>query len=278
MSRKQRLQPGRLGRRQGAAREADQRHAGRQHEALLRAGHGHVYLPLVHAEINAGDGADAVDHQQRRVLGPVHGAAQACDVAGDAGRGFVVAGQYRLDLMFLVAPQDLLELLDRHAFAPGRLHQFHVHAHALGQVRPQMGELPETGGQDAVARRQGVGQRHFPAGRAGGGEGEARAGAGLEDLVEVAQQGFDQLGEVRRPMVLHRDGHGVLDGDRNVRGSWCVEVVAAREDKFFGGHRKILFVDKTDARRTSRPGVRYKKTAAAATGAGGLKKHPSPAR
>ena len=154
-----------------------------------------------------------------------------------------MTGQHCLDLVFLVFSQDLLELLQRHAFAPFHLHQFHVQAHALGQICPQMRKLPETGSQDAVAGRQGVGQSHFPAGRTGGGKDEAFAGAGLEDLVQVAQEGFDQLGEIGCPMVLHRDDHGVLNLDRNMRGSWRVEIVAARKDKFFSGHRKVLFVD-----------------------------------
>ena len=90
--------------------DADDREAGREHEALLAAGDGDVDAPLVHAEVHRADRADAVDEEERRVLGRVHRLADGGDVGADAGRGLVVGDEDGLDLVVLVGLERGLEL------------------------------------------------------------------------------------------------------------------------------------------------------------------------
>ena len=48
-----------------------ERHAGRQHQALLRAADGDVDAPFVVAVVGRGERGDGVDHEQRRMAGGV---------------------------------------------------------------------------------------------------------------------------------------------------------------------------------------------------------------
>ena len=87
-----------------------ERHAGRQHQALLRAADRDVDAPLVMAVVGRGERRDGVDHQQRRMAGRVDRLADLGDRRQRAGRGLVVQDADRLDLLVLV----FLELgLDR---------------------------------------------------------------------------------------------------------------------------------------------------------------------
>ena len=78
--------------------------------------------------------------------------------------------------MRLVGGEALGEALDRRALAPFDLDDFGLEAVAPAQIDPQMGELPEAGGEHLVAGRERVGDRRLPAAGAGGREEEDLAG------------------------------------------------------------------------------------------------------
>ena len=83
--------------------------AGRHHQTLLRGGEGDVDTPRVHLELLAADRGDAVDHQQRRVVGSVEGAANRRHVVAGRRGGVGVHHQHRLDLSLGVGSQPLLD-------------------------------------------------------------------------------------------------------------------------------------------------------------------------
>ena len=82
-----------------------ERHAGRQHQALLRAADGDVDAPFVVAVVGRGERGDGVDHEQRRMAGGVDRLADLGDRREAAGRGLVVQDADRLDLVLLVLAQ-----------------------------------------------------------------------------------------------------------------------------------------------------------------------------
>ena len=134
----------------------------RQHESLLGACHREIDAPLVHPEIDAGDRAHAVDHQERRMPGIVQRLAHGAHIAGDAGRGLVVREEHRLDLVLLVGGERFLVALDRGAFSPFGVEHVHREPEALRHVDPELAEHAEPRGKDAVTRRKRVGERSLP--------------------------------------------------------------------------------------------------------------------
>ena len=179
------MEPCLSARRQRFLAHAENGHAGRQHEALLRAADGDIDAPFVHAEVDAGDRADTVDQKQRRVIEIVEQLAHGGDVAGDAGCGLVVANQDGLDLPRGVGGKALGVGLDRSPFAPGHVDDLDVQGMAFAEVDPEVRKLPEARGQDLVAGRKGVGDRRLPAAGARGWEDEDLSLRRLEDLLHV---------------------------------------------------------------------------------------------
>ena len=82
-----------------------ERHAGRQHQALLRAADGDVDAPFVVPVVGRGERGDGVDEEQRRMAGGVDRLADFRDRRQAAGRGFVMQNADRLDLFVLVFAQ-----------------------------------------------------------------------------------------------------------------------------------------------------------------------------
>src|SRR5699024_7736078 len=109
-------------------------------EALLRAGYRDVHTPFVHAKVHGANGADAVDEQQGRMPGVVDRAAHGGDIAGDAGRGFVVTYQHDLDFVAAVGRQNAFVFGRRGAFTPGAFDRVHVKAVVLAQLHPAVTE------------------------------------------------------------------------------------------------------------------------------------------
>jgi hypothetical protein len=207
--------------------------ARRQHQAFLRAGHGEIHLPLVHPEIDRSDGADAVDVQQRGVLGGVDGAAHRSQVARHAGGGFVVHDQHALDLVLTVLGQDRLDAVDRRALAPLHVDDIHPHAVSLRQVDPQVAELSVAGREHSVAGRQRVDEGCFPPAGAGRGKKKRLARGGPEHLLQVAEQAGRQVGERRRAVILHGAVHRAQDPVGHVGRS-------RDEEKITAGHSVVL--------------------------------------
>ncbi|CAM3299170.1 hypothetical protein PANO111632_12925 [Paracoccus nototheniae] len=232
-----------LNRRHGFGRKPDDGQPGRQHEALLRPGHRHIDAPFVHPEIIAGDRADPVDQQQRRMARPVQRAADGGDVGPNAGRGLVMGGQDGLDPMGGVGGQDLLEPVGGDALAPGLIHDLHIQPVPLAHVDPAVAEHPVPGGQHRGARRQGVGDRRLPPAGAGRGKDKDLRLRRFQDLFHALQRGMQDLAEHRAAMVDggHVDGLAKHLGDVRRAGN---------EDRVLGAHSRLLL----DATRCSTGG------------------------
>jgi len=101
---------------------------------FLRAADSQIDPPLVHAEIDARQGADSVHEQQRRMLRLIQSPAHSGDVAGDPGGSLVMAGEHTLDLVSLVGPEYLLVTVQRHALAPFDIENLHLIAETLRHI------------------------------------------------------------------------------------------------------------------------------------------------
>ena len=93
---------GALTRRQRLVADTDDAQARGKHETFLRTRNGHIDTPFLHPEINGTNRTDPIHEQQRWVIEVIKDLADASDVAGDTGCGFIVAGQHGLDTMVLV--------------------------------------------------------------------------------------------------------------------------------------------------------------------------------
>lgn len=210
--------------------DADDRHAGGQHEPLLRARNRHVHAPLLHAEVHRGQRRDAVRKQHRRVIAGIHRAAHRRHIGPDAGRGLVVGHQDGLELVTPVCFQQRTKSICRRTRAPFALDRFDIQAVAAAQIDPAPGKHAVASGQDLVAGRQRVGDRRLPAAGAGGRKHEDLSGRRLEHLLEVGQQRRKQLAEVGRAMIHGLDAHRMAQAIRNIGRS-------GYEDRILTGHR-----------------------------------------
>ena len=200
--------------------------ARRQHEPLLRPGHGHVDAPFVMAEVDGREGRYGVDHEERRVAGGVDGGADVGDGGGHAGRGLVVHDHHRADAPVGVAAEPVLHQLRLDPGAPVARQQVDLESEAPSHLRPLAGEEAAVEGQHAVPGGEGVDQRRLP--RAGGRGGEDEDGAvGLEDGLEVLEDCQSELGELRAAVVDHRSVHGAPDPLGYVGGAGELEEVPA---------------------------------------------------
>src|SRR5205823_11293225 len=110
------------------------------------------------------------------------------DVARHARRRLVVDDENPFDLVLLVLRQDLPDTVGRGALAPFDVDDVDAQAVTLGEVDPQVAELPVAGREDPVARRPGVDERRFPPAGAGRGEEERLPRRRLEYRAEIAEQ------------------------------------------------------------------------------------------
>jgi hypothetical protein len=90
------------------------------------------------------------------MLRAIHRLPDGGDVAGHAGGGLVVDDEHALDPVRHVVGQRLLDPFDRRAFAPLDVEYLHVQTDPLGQVDPEMTELPVSRRQDPITRRERV--------------------------------------------------------------------------------------------------------------------------
>ena len=210
-----------------------ERHAGRQHQALLRAADGDVDAPFVVPVIGRGQRRDGVDHQKRRVAGGVDRLADRLDRRQAAGRGLVVQHADRLDLVRLVLAQVLFDHRRVGAGAPVARDELGLEPELFRHGLPLRRELAGLDHQHAVAGRQRVDQRRFPRAGAGRGVDDDRIG-GLENGLDAVEAALGELGEFRAAMVddrrVHRPQHAV--GQR--RRAWDLQEMTP------GGARSIL--------------------------------------
>ena len=194
-------QPGRFGRLHRLGAEPDDAQTGGQHEPLLRSGHRHIDAPVVKPELHRPDRRHTVHEQHRRVARRVQRVAHRSNVRPHAGRGFVVRGQNGLDLVARVGGQNLGVTVRRHALPPRGFDHVHVQPVALAHINPALRKHPVARGQNGVARAERVGQRRFPAPRAGRGEDEHLGAGAFQHLLNARTGGVQDLPEQRRPVV-----------------------------------------------------------------------------
>ena len=109
-----------------------------------------------------------------------------------------------LDLMGLVAGEDLLIGFKGRARTPARFDDHDVQPMAPAHVDPAMAEHSVAGRKDPVAGTQSVGERGFPPARAGGGENENLGSVCFQDFPYARQGRAKNLREQRRPVVERR--------------------------------------------------------------------------
>src|SRR5256886_12160584 len=103
----------------------------------------------------------------------------------------------------------------------------HAQSMPLGQVDPQMAELPVARGEDAVSRRQRIDEGRLPAAGAGGREDECLAGGGLEEVFQVAEQPGGERRKGGGPVVFHGAVHRAEDPIGHVRRTGNEQEIAA---------------------------------------------------
>ena len=180
-----------------------ERHAGRQHQALLRAADGDVDAPFVVPVVGRGQRGDGVDHQQRRMAGRIDGLADRLDRRQAAGRGLVVQHADRLDVVRFVLAQMVLDLGRVGAGAPVAGDELGLKPELFRHGLPLRRELAGLDHQHAVAGRQRIDQRRFPGAGAGRGVDDDRIG-GLENGLDAVEAALGELGEFRAAMVDDR--------------------------------------------------------------------------
>ena len=205
--------------------ERVERHAGRQHQTLLRAADGNVHAPFVMAIVGRGERGNGIDQQQRRMTGCVDRLAHAGDVGECAGRGFVVQHADGLDLFVLVGAQALLDFVWIDAVPPVSLDDLRLETELLRHLLPEQAELSGLDRQHFVARRQRVGQRCFPRAGAGRGEDDHRM-VGLEDGLDAFERLLRHLGEFGTAMVDHRLVDRAQDAIRHRRRAGNMQRMA----------------------------------------------------
>ena len=197
--------------------------ARREHEAFLRASDGDIHAPVVKAEIHAGDGADTIHEQERRVRSCIERFAHIGHVGRHAGCGFVMCDQNRLDRVLGVSGQLRLGPVGRKAFAPGHFGHHNVEAKVATHFDPLVAEHAIADGQNRVARNERVGQCRFPAACTGGREDEDLCMARFDDGLDACSRGGQQCRERRRAVIDCRQiagpaqmlGHVGRTGDEN---------------------------------------------------------------
>ena len=150
----------------------------------------------------------------------VEGAAHRGHVAGHARRGLVVDDQDGPQLMGRVGTEPLGHPTGGHAFAVGHLETVDLDAEGGGGPAEVVREVAVDDPEDAVARRQRVDHRRFPAARARARVQDRVPPLGLEHNPEPGQDLADQRRELRAAVVDDRLRHRPHDplGDEGRAG------------------------------------------------------------
>ena len=206
--------------------DAGQRHAGRQHQALLAAAHRDVDAPGIHLVVHGGERGDRVGQQQGRVLGLVHGATDLGHRQHHAGRGLVVDGEHGLDLVRLVLGQALGELGDVGALAPVGGEGLDLDAEIDRHLRPALGEIAGLDDQNGVAGGEQVGERGFP-GAVAARVVHIECLVGLQDPLHAGMAGVLDGQELVRHEIEDRPVHRPQHAVGNVGRAGIVEELAS---------------------------------------------------
>ena len=206
--------------------DAGQRHAGGQHQALLAAADREVDAPGVHLVFHAGERGDRVAEQQRGMLGLVDGAPHFRKRQDHAGRGLVVDGQHRLDLVFLVGGEALGDAGNVGALALVGGNRLDLDLEMVGHLGPALGEVAGLDHQHRLAGREQVGESGFPGAVAGRGIHE-QVLVGLQHALHAVVAGVMNGDELFRHEIDYRPVHRAQDPVGNVGRAGIVEELAA---------------------------------------------------
>ena len=136
--------------------------ARRQHQPLLRTRDGYVDAPGVVLIFHRTEPGDGIDHQERRMLGPIHGFADVERMGHAAGRCLVVHDHHGLDLVRPISRKPCLDRLHIGPAAPVARQKIDVELESIGDAVPQHGELAGLGHQHLVAGQQRIDDRGLP--------------------------------------------------------------------------------------------------------------------
>ena len=214
-----------------------ERHARRQHQALLRAANGDVDAPFVVAIVGGCERRNCVDHEQRRMTGGIDRLADFGDRGQRAGRGLVMQDADRLDLLGLVVAQPGFDRFWVGAVAPVAGDEFGLEADAISHFLPQRRELAGLDHQHLVARRQRVDERGFPGAGSGRGIDDDRV-RGLENGLDAFEATFGEPGELRAAVIDDRRVHRAQNAIRERRGPRDMEKMATDGTRRILSHRK----------------------------------------
>ena len=187
-----------------------ERQPGRQHQALLRAGHDHVDTPRVHRQIGDAEARHGVDDEDRR--GRPRHRGDALHVVQHARRGLAVLHQHRTG--FGMRSQGLGDAIRGHRRAEGRDERDDGEAVGRADLLPALAELARPQHEHGVAGRERADDGRLHAARARSGERNHVLG-GLEQSLEPRPNLDEQRLVLRRPVVDHRLGHR----QQHVRGN-----------------------------------------------------------
>ena len=188
----------------GALAHAHEGEPGRDHPALLRAGHDHVEAPRVRLDRDRGERRDRV-HDQQPVV-PADDLRDLLERVGHAGRGLVVRDQHRADLA--VGGEGVVDAVrvGGRAVLEGEVDR--IAAVDADQLQEALAEDADRDDQHAITRRDVVDDGGLHAGGAGAGQHE-HVVLGAVGVLQTLAEGRHQFGELRPAMVDHR-GHARL--------------------------------------------------------------------
>ena len=203
-----------------------ERHAGRQHQALLSAADGDIDAPLVMTVVRRGERGDGVDEEQRRMAGAIDRLADVGDRRQASGRGLVVQHAHRLDLVGFVFAQLGLDGGGIGTDAPIGRDELGLEAELHRHVLPQGGELAGLDHQHAVACRQGVDECGFPRPGARRGVDDDRV-CGLENRLDAFEDALGKFLKLGTAVVDNRRVHRAQNAVRHRGRPRDLEKVAA---------------------------------------------------
>ena len=198
----------------GARGEAQERHPGRGHPALLGAADRDVDAPGVLLERDGAEGRHAV-HEDERIGGarPDRGG-ELADRVHDPGRGLVVGQQHGLP--WPAGRQRLADDCRIGGLAPLDVDLRDVRAVDGRDAREPVAERADRHGQDLVAGRQRVDDRGLEAARARGRDEDHVVGR-AEERLDPAGHPLEHPRELRPAVVDHLARPGLADRRRQAR-------------------------------------------------------------
>ena len=149
--------------------------------------------------------------------GAVQGAANRADVGDDPGGSLVVQHQDSLDPAIFIRAQTFFDLFGGHRGPIGNFNPLYFDSVGARGVTEARAEVAVDAAQHPVARRERIDEARFPGARAGARIQNNFATRGLKYFLKTFQDLFEQVGELRPPMIDERLRHGTHNPVGNQR-------------------------------------------------------------